>query len=47
MISPQSWAAKGKRHVGYNPIRIRALPDAERIVSAIQRSVQTDTNVLL
>jgi 2-oxoisovalerate dehydrogenase E1 component len=42
MISPPALVSKANVMIGYNPIyEYAALPDVERIVSAIQRSVQT------
>ena len=42
MISPPILVSKANVMIGYNPIyEYAALPDVERIVSAIQRSVQT------
>jgi 2-oxoisovalerate dehydrogenase E1 component len=42
MISPPILVSKANVVIGYNPIyEYAALPDVERIVSAIQRSVQT------
>jgi 2-oxoisovalerate dehydrogenase E1 component len=42
MISPPVLVSKANVTIGYNPIyEYAALPDVERIVSAIQRSVQT------
>src|SRR4030095_10967417 len=42
MISPPVFVSKANVMIGYNPIyEYAALPDVERIVSAIQRSVQT------
>jgi 2-oxoisovalerate dehydrogenase E1 component len=42
MISPPVLVSKANVMIGYNPIyEYAALPDVERIVSAIQRSVQT------
>src|SRR5207253_11409280 len=42
MISPPILVSKANVMIGYNPIyEYASLPDVERIVSAIQRSVQT------
>jgi 2-oxoisovalerate dehydrogenase E1 component len=42
MISPPALVSKANVMIGYNPIyEYAALPDVERIVSTIQRSVQT------
>src|SRR5947208_14723468 len=42
MISPPVLVSKANVMIGYNPIyEYAALPDVERIVSAIQRSVAT------
>ena len=42
MVSPPILVSKANVMIGYNPIyEYAALPDVERIVSAIQRSVQT------
>jgi pyruvate/2-oxoglutarate dehydrogenase complex dihydrolipoamide acyltransferase (E2) component len=42
MISPPVLVSKANVMIGYNPIyEYAALPDVERIVSAIQRSIQT------
>src|SRR5206468_3262535 len=42
MISPPILVSKANVMIGYNPIyEYAALPDVERIISAIQRSVQT------
>jgi len=42
MISPPILVSKANVVIGYNPIyEYAALPDVERIVSAIQRSVET------
>src|SRR6266480_2744266 len=42
MISPPTLVSKANVMIGYNPIyEYAALPDVERIISAIQRSVQT------
>ena len=43
MISPPILVTKGNVMIGYNPIyEYAALPDVERIVSAIQKSVSTE-----
>ena len=47
MISPPILVSKGNVMIGYNPIyEYAALPDVERIVAAIERSVATKTERL-
>ncbi len=42
MISPPILVSKGNVMIGYNPIyEYAALPDVERIVAAIERSMST------
>ena len=44
MISPPILVSKGNVMIGYNPIyEYAALPDVERIVKAIERSVSSTT----
>ena len=44
MVSPPTLVTKSNVMIGYNPIyEYAALPDVERIVAAIRRSVSTKT----